>query len=55
MDLQKVVTPVKDGVQIVYNLLNTLDFGFRRNDGLRGFQTYYEISDYSWQDFQNAF
>jgi hypothetical protein len=35
MNSQKVVTPVKTGVQMVYNSLKKLDSGFRRNDGLR--------------------
>jgi len=29
---QKVVTPVKTGVQVFYNQLNLLDSDFRRND-----------------------
>ena len=32
MDSQKVVTPVKTGVQGYSNLLKFLDSGFRRND-----------------------
>jgi len=32
MNSQKVVTPVKTGVQPFRNLLKTLDSGFRRND-----------------------
>jgi len=32
MASQKVVTPVKTGVQPLRNLLKTLDSGFRRND-----------------------
>jgi hypothetical protein len=32
-DSQKVVTPVKTGVQWFYNYLNLLDSDFRRNDG----------------------
>src|SRR5208283_4436858 len=32
MDSQKVVTPVKTGVQGFYNLLKFLDSDFRRND-----------------------
>jgi hypothetical protein len=43
MDLQKVpkfVTPAKAGVQ---NLLERLDYGFRRNDAKREFLTVYEF------------
>jgi hypothetical protein len=29
---EKIVTPVKTGVQGVFNLLKLLDSGFRRND-----------------------
>ena len=32
MNSQKVVTPVKTGVQMVCNYLKELDSGFRRND-----------------------
>ena len=39
---QKVVTPVKTGVQIVYNHWKKLDSGFRRNDGKTNFKTFYE-------------
>ncbi len=35
MNSQKVVTPVKTGVQMLYNFLKRLDSGFRRNDGLQ--------------------
>jgi len=35
MNSQKVVTPVKTGVQMACNSLKRLDSGFRRNDGLR--------------------
>ena len=40
MASQKVVTPVKTGVQIFYNHMKTLDSGFRRNDGKRRFSTF---------------
>ena len=40
---QKVVTPVKTGVQGVYKLLKLLDSGFRRNDEKLNFQRYYEF------------
>ena len=43
MASQKVVTPVKTGVQIFYNHMKTLDSGFRRNDGKTNFETFYEI------------
>jgi hypothetical protein len=39
---QKVVTPVKTGVQMVCNCLKRLDSGFRRNDGKENFSTFYE-------------
>jgi len=42
MDSQKVVTPVKTGVQGIHNAMKTLDSGFRRNDGRRPFSTFYE-------------
>jgi hypothetical protein len=42
MNSQKVVTPVKTGVQMVCNCLKGLDSGFRRNDGKRYFLTFYE-------------
>jgi hypothetical protein len=51
---QKVVTPVKTGIQMVCNCLKRLDSGFRlsvrrtqtgRNDGKRYFETFYEIVD----------
>jgi hypothetical protein len=37
MNSKKVVTPVKTGVQNLYNYLNRLDSGLRRNDGGSGF------------------
>ena len=40
---QKIVTPVKTGVQMVCNCLKRLDSGFRRNDGKWYFETFYEI------------
>jgi hypothetical protein len=43
MVLQKVVTPMGTGVQVIYKHLITLDSGFRRNDGKTSFQTFYEI------------
>ena len=39
---QKVVTPLKNGVQEFGNLLITLDSGFRRNDVMRAILTFYE-------------
>jgi hypothetical protein len=39
----KFVTPVKTGVQGIYNSLKMLDSGFRRNDGKPQFQAFYEI------------
>ena len=38
----KVVTPVKTGVQRIYNYLKRLDSGFRRNEGKQHFKTFYE-------------
>jgi hypothetical protein len=38
----KVVTPVKTGVQGIYKPLKILDSGFRRNDRIWPFQTFYE-------------
>jgi hypothetical protein len=35
MNSQKVVTPVKTGVQMLFNCLKRLDSGFLWNDGLR--------------------
>ena len=40
---EKVVTPVKTGVQGAFNLLKLLDSGFRRNDEKLYFQSFYEI------------
>jgi hypothetical protein len=40
---QKVVTPVKTGVQSFINYLKTLDSGFRRNDGVSRFLTLYAL------------
>jgi len=42
MNSQKVVTPVKTGVQMLCNCLKRLDSGFCRNDGKRYFVTFYE-------------
>ncbi|MFO7971735.1 MAG: hypothetical protein R6U40_08290 [Desulfobacterales bacterium] len=42
MNSQKVVTPVKTGVQMIYNFLKRLDSGFRRNDKKRCFGTFCE-------------
>jgi hypothetical protein len=42
MTSQKVVTPVKTGVQDIDKLLKLLDSGFRRNDDKKRFQTFYE-------------
>ena len=39
---QKVVTPVKTGVQSFSNYPKTLDSGFRRNDDNMEFLTFYE-------------
>jgi len=44
---QKVVTPVKTGVQGVYKLLKLLDSGFRRNDEKLHFQSFYESSNFN--------
>jgi len=40
---QKVVTPVKTGVQGIYNCCKELDSGFRRNDGKTYFLTFCQI------------
>jgi len=40
---QKVVTPVKTGVQRDFNLLILLDTGFRRYDGKVDFPTFCEF------------
>ena len=40
---QKVVTPVKTGVQKIYNYLKRLDSGFRRNDRKTFFPTFYKF------------
>ena len=43
---QKVVTPVKTGVQGVLNLLKFLDSGFRRNDIFEVLATFCETSHF---------
>ncbi len=43
MNSQKVVTPVKTGVQSLRKWLNRLDSGFRRNDEKWYFSTFYEF------------
>ena len=43
MAKQKVVTPVKTGVQSIYKPLKRLDSGFRRNDGKQHFKIFCEI------------
>jgi len=43
---EKVVTPVKTGVQRTYNYLKRLDSGFRRNDSKAYFLTFYEYIIY---------
>jgi len=42
MHSQKVVTPVKTGVQSDVNYMILLDSGFRRNDGIPEVLTFYE-------------
>ncbi|MFH1148567.1 MAG: hypothetical protein V1736_12790 [Pseudomonadota bacterium] len=42
MHSQKVVTPVKTGVQALCNYLNKLDSGLRRNDNKQLFSAFYE-------------
>jgi hypothetical protein len=39
---QRVVTPVKTGVQRIFNWWKELDSGFRRNDGQTCFLTFYD-------------
>jgi len=39
---QKVVTPLKNGVQGSHKCLTTLDSGFRRNDEKKAFPTCYK-------------
>jgi hypothetical protein len=46
MSSQKVVTPVKTGVQRICNELKTLDSGFRRNDVRSRFPTSYECNNF---------
>jgi hypothetical protein len=41
--LVKVVSPVKTGVQCFYNYLKLLDSGFRRNDDISLFSTFYDF------------
>jgi len=40
---QKVVSPVKTGVQCFHNCLKLLDSGFRRNDDHWPFSTFYDF------------
>jgi hypothetical protein len=40
---QKVVTPVKTGVQDASKTSIILDSTFRRNDGKKQFKTFYEV------------
>jgi len=40
---QKVVTPLKNGAQVVCNSLKILDSGFRRSDEKWSFWTFYEF------------
>ena len=47
---QKIVTPVEPGVQESFAYLKKLDSGFRRNDGKRKIQTFYEIIKFAWVD-----
>jgi hypothetical protein len=42
----KVVTPVKTGVQEIYNYSKILDSGFHRNDGKPNLETCYEIINF---------
>jgi hypothetical protein len=42
----KSVTPLKNGVQEFPRSLETLDSGFRRNDGKEAFSTFYERIKY---------
>ena len=46
-DLLKIVTPVKTGVQRIYNCSKRVDSGLRRNDRKAPFLTSYEIIIYS--------
>jgi hypothetical protein len=48
---ETIVTPVKTGVQRIYNDLKRLDSGFRRNDGKPHFQTFYKIINFRTQKF----
>jgi hypothetical protein len=43
---EKVVTPVKTGVQGIYKILKILDSGFRRNDEKPQIQAFYEIGKF---------
>jgi len=51
MRSQKVVTPVKSGVQKTCNGLKALDSGFRRNDRKRRFPTSYETIKVEWRAY----
>ena len=48
---QKVVTPVKTGVQGNCNSLNSLDSGFRRNDENMRIPTFCMIVKYDWSAY----
>jgi hypothetical protein len=47
---QKVVTPVKTGVQAFCNYSIFLDSGFRRNDGCGTFLTFYDFITFDSQE-----
>ena len=45
---------MKTGVDVIYKHLETLDSGFRRNDGKKGFQTFYNIINFLSDRFSVA-
>jgi hypothetical protein len=51
MASQKVVTPVKTGVQSFSNYSKTLDSGFRRNDKMSQFLTFCEAIKHNPERF----
>ena len=54
MNSYKVVTPVKTGVQGIYNYSKRLDSGFRRNDRKVYFLTFYETIIYLHNNYNAA-
>jgi hypothetical protein len=48
MHSQKVVTPLKNGVQGFPKSSEMLDSGFRRNDGKKAFSTFYDLINFGF-------